>query len=302
MPHRGAEVSADAHAIPSRLVLVGHPVSHSLSPAFQNAALEALALPLRYDAVDVPPDHLAAALAAFARDGVAGNVTIPHKVAVAQVARCTPLAQRVGAVNTFWHTQGVLHGDNTDVVGVMAALQRLHPEATWPACRCVVLGAGGSAAAVLVALDQLGCREIRVAAREIARASALLQRVGVVGSVVAFTAASLAEAVGEAAVVINATSIGLTDETEPVPISALAPGAVVLDLVYRPGETAWVRRARAAGHPAADGRTMLLEQGAAAFAVWFQRPAPYAVMQAALDRACAQALVPITEPTVADGG
>ncbi len=288
-------MASAAAAFPSRLVLIGHPVSHSLSPAFQNAALEQCALPLRYDAIDVPPDQLAATLATLARDGVAGNVTIPHKVAVAQVARCTPLAQRVGAVNTFWHEHGLLCGDNTDVAGAIAAMQRIQPDASWPAHRCVVLGAGGSAAAVLVALDQLGCREIRVAARDASQAGTLLRRVGVTGTVVSFAADAVAEAVADAALVINATSLGLTDEAVPVPVSALAAGAGVFDLVYRPGETAWVRQARAAGHPAADGRTMLLEQGAAAFTVWFQRPAPYAVMQAALDRACAKALARTTE-------
>lgn len=258
-------------------------MAHSLSPAFQNAALQHLGIPVRYEALDVQPAALAATLQTLAAEGAAGNVTIPHKVAVAQRARCTPLAQRAGAVNTFWFDDGQLMGDNTDVAGVVAALEQLRAPLGGAPRAVTVLGAGGSAAAVLIALETLGVADIRVAARDATRGAAVLRATAVAGRVVPWGPASVAGS----EVVINATSIGLSDDADPVAMDAIATGAAVLDLVYRPGETAWVRRARAAGHPAADGRVMLLEQGIAAFARWFHRPAPRDVMAAALDRALA---------------
>ena len=108
-------------------MLVGHPVSQSLSPALQNAALKQRGLALRYETLDVSVSALDATLAELALEGAAGNVTIPHKISVALRARCTPLAARVGAVNTFWHENGVLHGENTDVAGVSAAVRALCP-------------------------------------------------------------------------------------------------------------------------------------------------------------------------------
>src|SRR2546423_10137985 len=111
---------------PGRLVLLGHPVSHSLSPTFQNAALRAAKIPLEYEALDVTKSGLHALLRDLKKVSAAGNVTIPHKFSVAE--RCdelTDVAARVGAVNTFWFEAGRLHGDNTDVRGFDAAARAL---------------------------------------------------------------------------------------------------------------------------------------------------------------------------------
>jgi hypothetical protein len=141
-----------------RLVLLGHPVAHSLSPRFQNAALTAAGIPLRYEALDTPPDTLASVLDALISERAAGNVTIPHKEAVH--ARCdlrTPMAERVGAVNTFWCTlDGRLCGDNTDVSGFAAAARALLGDAAPTGLAIALVGAGGSAAAVLVPVIAAG--------------------------------------------------------------------------------------------------------------------------------------------------
>ena len=266
-----------SRALPSRLVLLGQPVAHSLSPVFQNAALTSAGLALRYETLEVSAANLASTLDDLAAEGAAGNVTIPHKEAVAGRARCTPLATRIGAVNTFWHEHGILCGDNTDVAGVSASIAALCPHGI-AALRCVVLGAGGTAAAVLVALHQSGCRDIVLYARTSARARQLATRVGVAASV----ASTVESAVAHADLVINATPVGMSDEAMPVTPSLLASDAAVLDLVYRRNETTWVRRCRNAGHAAQDGLTTLLEQGAAAFECWFGIPAPRAVMWNAL--------------------
>jgi shikimate dehydrogenase len=250
--------------IPGRLVLVGSPVAHSLSPRFQNAALRAAGVPRTYELCDVPPERLTTTMCALVSERAAGNVTIPHKERVwALCARRTPLAERVGAVNTFWVEDGVLVGDNTDVAGVDALARHVLGEP--PAgLRVLLLGAGGAAAAVVAAAAGWhGCR-VGVHARTPARAGVLCERF----PDVAVPEPDLVAAASRAQVVINATPVGLHDDAHPLDLALLPTGAVVLDLVVRPGTTAWVRAARAAGHPAEGGLPMLVEQGAAAFERW----------------------------------
>ena len=251
--------------LPGRLVLLGHPVAHSLSPRFQNAALRAAGIPLEYEALDVSPDALDATLAELGESRASGNVTIPHKEAVA--ARCTrrsALADRCGAVNTFWYEDGALVGDNTDVGGVDAIAAALLGGARSRA-RVALIGAGGSAAAVVVAVERWGSASVRLYNRNMERAHALAARFGASAQVVA----SVDEALDDATLVVNATPVGLHDDELPVPIAALPRDAAVFDLVYRANETPRVRAARNAGHRAADGEGMLVEQGALSFERWF---------------------------------
>jgi len=249
--------------LPGRLVLLGHPVSHSLSPAFQNAALRRAGLPLTYEALDVPPDALDTVLEELVSVQAAGNVTIPHKERVAErCARLTPLAERVGAVNTFWTEDGALVGDNTDVAGFQEALAQLCPDFDRER-PIAVLGAGGAAAAVLAALEEDGFAEVRVYGRTWARASALSTRFAGVRPVV-----TEAEAVHGAAIVVNATPVGLDGRSLPLDVALLESESAVLDLIVAPNETPLVHAARNRGLRASDGLTMLLAQGALAFERW----------------------------------
>lgn len=263
---------------PTRLVVLGHPIAHSRSPVFQSAALVACGIPIRYEAMDVAPDALEQTMKALGDEGAGGNVTIPHKEAVAQLARCSSLAKRIGAVNTFWHEAGVLHGHNTDVAGALASIRALCPDGVADGA-CTVLGAGGSAGAIVVALSMLGCTDIRLVARTPARATQLCERLNVFARVMDADDHSMADA----RLVVNATPVGLRDDRMPCDPSQLAPDAAVFDLVYRTGETPWVRACRARGHRAEDGQRMLLEQGAASFECWFGIEAPREVMRAALN-------------------
>ena len=250
---------------PGRLVLLGHPVSHSLSPRFQNAALRAAKIPLVYEALDVAPDALADTMTELAASRASGNVTIPHKEAVASLCvRRSALAERCGAVNTFWHEDGVLVGDNTDVGGVDAVALALMGAARATA-RVALLGAGGSAAAVLAAAERWGAARVRLYNRNVERALTLAARFGAVVEVVD----SADGALDGATLVVNATPVGLHDDDFPIAVEAIPAEAAVFDLAYRTGETAWVRAARDAGHPAADGEGMLVEQGALSFQLWF---------------------------------
>ena len=272
VPHAVEDASADAldGTAPRALVLVGHPVAHSLSPRFQQAALDAAGLGVHYVARDVEPAALAAFLRTARAEGVAGNVTIPHKEAVAVACdRLTAIARRAGAVNTFGiDAAGRLVGHNTDVAGATRAIRAVGDVAN---THVVVLGAGGSAAAVLLALEALGAARITLSARSPERARALVTRIAPAMPVRVCAHDALApDELADASLVVNSTPLGLRDgDPFPVAPDALAPAGAALDLVYRAGETAWVRAVRASGRRAEDGLRMLVEQGAAAFAWWF---------------------------------
>ena len=251
-------------AHPSRLVLLGYPVRHSLSPKFQNAALRHAGLPISYEAMEVAPERLPQALQELIAAAAGGNVTVPHKAAVAeQCARLTPLAERLGAVNTFWVENGVLVGDNTDVAG-FDALARLALGAVPSGARVALLGAGGGATAVLGAIERWPGARVTVWNRHPERAAALAERF----PGIAQATAAVPDALRGATLVVNATTVGMRDGDVPCDAKQLPDGCAVLDLVYRKGETRWVREARMRGHVAADGQTMLIEQGAAAFERW----------------------------------
>src|ERR1700693_6025024 len=161
---------------PGRLVLLGHPVSHSLSPVFQNAALRASNIPLVYEALDVTDRELRTVIRQLKASNAAGNVTIPQQIAVHDLCdHLTDLAAKVGAVNTFWFDAKKLHGDNTDVGGFDAAARALLCGGAVGA-RVVVLGAGGAAAAVLAALEEWPDAKAAVVARHNERAARLVQR------------------------------------------------------------------------------------------------------------------------------
>jgi shikimate dehydrogenase len=255
---------------PDRLVLLGHPVTQSLSPVFQNAALAAAGIPARYRAVDVPPHDVEAVLKTLRVDGVAGNVTVPFKERVHD--RCTELtalARRVGAVNTFWVDEvGRLVGDNTDVGGFDAAV-RAHRIRAPRDLTVGVIGAGGAAAAVLAAVESWPGCTAHVYNRTPERARLLCERFR-----------SVAQPVDDigviegAQLVVNATSIGLSTDDFPIDLARLGHEVFVADLVYRRGETRFVRELRARGVRAMDGLPMLVEQGALAFGRWFGAALP----------------------------
>jgi len=271
---------------PGRLVLLGHPVAHSLSPVMHNAALAAAGIPLRYELLDAPPSALQATLTLLASERAAGNVTVPHKTAAANLmSALSPVAKRIEAVNTF-HTsdQGSLTGHNTDPLGfaalVRAALGREPRDAHF-----ALIGAGGAAAAVLAAIEEWPGCTASVYSRNARRAELLIGRFSDVARLETLTGDGGVR--GE--IVVNATPIGLGNHDVPVPLERLDANAAILDLVYRRGETEWVRLARAEGRVASDGLPMLLEQGAAAFEIWFGEPPDRDVMWAALKEATGRA-------------
>ena len=270
------EISANTRL----LMVIGDPVAHSLSPAMHNAAFRALGLDAVYVAMRVSGESLPAVLAMQAATGGAGNVTVPHKEAVeGSVARKTDVCARVGACNTFWAEDGTLVGDNTDVAGVTAALDKLG--AARKGERWLVVGTGGSARATAVAAADRGVK-LFVRSRDTARANAFAKWASGIGA-----DATVANGPVEVDVALNATPLGLAGH-DPLPVDVNhIPGVQrALDLVYAPGETRWVRTLRERGIAAADGREMLVQQGAAAVERFFPGvDAPVEVMRAAVVRA-----------------
>lgn len=263
------------------VALLGTPVSHSLSPVFQNAALRAAGLDAVYVALRCDAALFPGLLRGIARAGGAGNVTVPHKEAAAlAVERGTRAVERTGACNTFWLEGGEVWGDNTDVAGFAGAARALLGREPRGA-RVLLAGAGGAARAVLCALADAGADQVVVLNRTPARAAALAHAFG--GPRLA-AAGSAAELAGERFdLAVNSTPLGLRPgDPHPLPPEGGPRYGAALDLVYGPDETAWVRAARERGVPAADGLEMLLRQGAAAFERWWGIPAPLDAMRAAL--------------------
>ena len=272
-----------------RVVLIGHPVAHSLSGAMQQAAFDELGIDARYELWDRAPIGLADAVAELRTDEFLGaNVTIPHKERVVpQVDRLTEEAHATGAVNTLTKEGRKLVGHNTDVPGFTVALDQLVGRQKMPR-HAVVLGAGGGARAVVYGLIRQGFQRIIVFNRHLHRAESMVKHFGRSAAHMDLRAMPWHESIIEAELsktklLVNATSIGLAGDETPVPAEILTPELLVLDLIY--AQTRLLRDAAAAGCTTSDGETMLLHQGAAAFTLWTGQPAPLEVMGAALKTA-----------------
>ncbi len=262
--------------------VLGDPVEHSLSPTMHNAAFAALGLPHVYLRFHVPARQLRAALHEARSSGVGGlNLTVPLKeVALPLVDRLTPEARRIGAVNTIVFRQDHLIGDNTDGRGFVRSLRgavRLR------GARAVVLGAGGAARAVAVALLAAGVRELRLANRTRKRAERLaasLRSPRV--TIVPLVAVGRGDALTDADLVINATPIGLRGGRLQVRYARAPRTCLFVDLAYARRPTPFLAAATRAKRRTLDGRGMLLHQGALAFEAWTGRHAPLAAMARAL--------------------
>jgi shikimate dehydrogenase len=238
-----------------------------------NAALAALGLhDWRYQHLPLPAHLFAETVRALPGAGFRGvNVTIPHKEQALVIAdSATETARAIGAANTLTFADGSIHADNTDATGFLSALKTSAFDRT-----ALVLGAGGSARAVVYALKQAGAREVRIWNRTEARAHALAEEFGAVVS---------AEP-GD--IVVNCTSIGLLDPTDtfkalPIRADEMGAGRLVVDLVYRHGGTLLLNAAKANGAEVVDGLEILVAQGAASFERWTGRTAPDTAMREAV--------------------
>ena len=265
----------------NHIFLLGHPITHSLSPAMHNAALRAVGLDdWRYELLDRTRHELVDAVARIrAEDCVGANVTIPHKETIVKwLDDLAESARKVDAVNTLVKRDGKLIGENTDLYGFAETLRdaHIHPRHA----RVVILGAGGGARAIAFALAEAGAASIVLLNRATMRAAILAdilhEHFPDLG-----LAVNLTDALKTANIIVNATAVGMSPNADesPMPTGYTFPhGAVVFDLVYNPPETQFLRDAKQAEARAIGGLGMLVHQGAAAFKLWTGRDAPVQVM------------------------
>lgn len=271
-----------------RLAVLGHPVSHSLSPAMQTAALDALGLrgEWSYEAIDIDPGQFAAQTRALPDQGFVGaNVTIPHKEAALALAdQASPSAQRIGAANTLTFADGRIQAENTDATGLVAAMPAPVGGKT-----ALVLGAGGSARAAVWALAGEGAT-VSVWNRTGSRADELVRELALAGKDtvaegrLAPVSRDQARA-GSYEVIVNCTAVGMRDEDpfEHLPVDPERFNAEILlvDLVYAGAESRLVAEARKRSARAVDGLEVLVRQGAASLRIWTGMEPPLDVMREA---------------------
>ncbi|MDJ0950036.1 MAG: shikimate dehydrogenase [Alphaproteobacteria bacterium] len=251
--------------------VIGWPIGHSRSPTLHGFWLERYDIDGAFVPLPVRPEHLAEAIRALPRLGFQGaNVTVPHKVAALDVVdRVEDAAGRIGAVNTLVVApDGTIEGRNTDGFGFLQSLIDDVPEFDAAGDPAVLLGAGGAARAVIVALLDAGAPEIRIVNRTPARAEALAAEFGPRCHALPWPPKEAA--LREAALLVNSTSLGMTGQPPlAVDLDGLPAGAIVTDLVYDPLDTDLLQLARSRGNPIVDGLGMLLHQARPGFAAWF---------------------------------
>ncbi len=270
--------------------VMGHPIAHSKSPLFQQAALDHLGIEVTFEAWDVPPEQLADKVASFrSPDFLAGCVTLPHKQAIMPlIDGLDETAEAIGAVNWVIPVDGKLIGHNTDSPGLLRALREsagFDPEG----CSAVVFGAGGAARAAVHALKTGGAESVAIANRTVSRAQSLAADMTdgrFRPTAVGIDSTSLADVVPYASLLVNTSSMGMeggpAPHESPVPAELISADATCYDAVYAPPETPFLLEAERAGAQPAGGISMLIYQGVVGFELAIGKPAPVAEMFAAV--------------------
>jgi shikimate dehydrogenase len=278
--------------MPRSISLIGYPLSHSISPYFQQAALDYYGLDIRYEAWEVSPEKLEAAVAELRQpQNIGANVTVPYKEAVLPLLdQIDGLASLIGAVNTIVKKGDGLWGFNTDAYGFIEALRKeggFEPEGKM----VVILGAGGVARAASFALVQAKVKTLLIVNRTLERAEGLanslslyISRVGLQSEVTVSPWQSLSSSrfFDRCQLIVNTTTIGMKHTSQegqsPLSREIIPRGILVYDLVYNPSPTSLLRQAQDAGANVLGGLGMLVYQGAASFELWMGRAAPLDIM------------------------
>lgn len=255
----------------------GQPIKHSMSPVIHNAWIQAAGLDAAYVPFAPTVERFETFVEGLRGGAVRGvNVTIPFKErALALADTASDLARMAGAANLLLFAEdGSIHADNTDGPGLLGAVAAQAPGFDVKAAPVVILGAGGAARGAVAALLLAGAPEVRIVNRTLGRAQELVEAFG--AKVVAAEETALPALLADAGLVINATSLGLGGGEGPVADLTLTPGtAVIMDMVYKPLRTEFLRRAEAAGRRTVDGLEMLLRQAIPTFeAIYGQTPSP----------------------------
>lgn len=278
-----------------RVGLIGNPVAHSYSPRFQQAALDELGIPARYELWQTPATQLLERVRSLChKDCLGANVTIPHKEAVLPLLdKIDPLAERIGAVNTIVHDDDYLYGYNTDAPGLLHALLEhgigsmdTHGHISLQGYTAILLGAGGAARGAAFGLAGAKVERLIILNRHLERAQLLAADIQQTyeGPIFSLSDANFLIP-HSSSIIINATPVGMHEDVSPLPAEILArfdADTFVYDMIYNPMQTHLLLQARTMGLRAANGLSMLLHQGALSFTLWTCRSAPIEVMRAAL--------------------
>ncbi|MHB8124033.1 MAG: shikimate dehydrogenase [Desulfitobacteriaceae bacterium] len=261
--------------------VIGNPIAHSLSPIMHQAGYEALGLKARYLKFKVEAEKLPEAISGLRALGFSGcNVTIPHKESVLRcVDELTPEAKRAGAVNTIKFTPEKIIGHNTDGLGFVRSIQGKMDN--FKGRQAVILGAGGAARGIALALAELGMNLLILNIIP-EMASQLVQDIRSVGGSASSGEFKTGAWLKSADLLVQATSVGLHGESYPIELTGLSPQALVVDVIFGPRRTPFLQNAQSLGCNTLDGLGMLLYQGALAWEFWLDGQAPVEQMWAAL--------------------
>lgn len=269
----------------TKAFVIGHPINHSRSPLIHGTWLAEHAIAGSYEAINVAPGDLPAFFERL-RSGefVGGNVTIPHKQAVfALCDAIDPLAATIGAVNTLVVTDGKVHGTNTDYLGFLGNLDAGAPGWSEGPNDAMIIGAGGAARAILVALRRRNGGKVHVLNRTLQNAQALVAEID--GPFEAHGFEAFAELAPHIGLVVNTSAIGMHGTRfDWLDLALLAKTTLVTDIVYTPLVTPLLAEAAAHGLPTVDGLGMLLHQAVPGFEAWFGvRPQVTPALRAAVE-------------------
>ncbi len=261
-------------------LLIGNPVSHSVSPLMHNTSLEYYEIDAKYYAVAVSMSEIPSLIAHFNSDSFLGaNITIPHKENLLEaVDQLTQEASKIGAINTILKKDGRLIGHNTDAYGFTVPLEEFLQEIELD--RTIVFGSGGATKAILYALNDLGFEEVVMVSRNPARYSNL-------EGIELCNYDSWIEYSEDSSLIINATPLGMTPNTEASPVQKheeeVLEGKICYDIVYNPKETTFLKQAKRAGGVPIGGLDMLIHQGAKSFQLWTGKEFPVGLVKMRLD-------------------
>lgn len=270
-----------------KLVVIGDPIEHSLSPLMHNAALKELCLEkeFHYGKLRIKTEELADFIESIRKGEIAGaNITMPHKVNIIQyLDELTKEAELMGAVNMLYKKNGKVIGHNTDGLGCLNSLKENNVSVEGK--KIVITGAGGAARAIAFTLALNDVHEIVILNRTMGKAEELARKVkektGAISK--AGSLEKIKEELRDAKVLINCTSVGMkSEEGTLVTSEVLHPSLVVMDVVYNPLKTRLIEEAEEAGCKAINGASMLVHQGAIGFEIWTGKKPPIKVMQKAL--------------------
>ncbi len=260
--------------------IIGYPVKHSFSPKMHNAAFSELKMDATYLPFSVKPENIRQAIDGIKALNISGfNVTIPHKSSIIKyLDKITPIAKIVGAVNTVKNLNGRLIGTNTDVTGFVRSLKELNFS---PSKKNIgLIGAGGSARALIVGLASSGASEIIIYNRTLKRAKKLELEFSKSFPKIKIKSVSLKKINGSCLdLLVNSSSVGMEYNESPLDLNLFHKIENVVDIIYSPTKTKLIRQAQKLGIPNINGLGMLLYQGCEAFKFWTDQPAPESIMQ-----------------------